>query len=280
LELPNINPAVTASSPGPDTLPRRIGRKLIDALATFQGLGAFGLITLGVLLTKLQTASQVVHPLIRREVRRSAVQLLPMVLFISGALGLVVIGQTVMLLTRVGAQDLAGTIMVTAVVRELGPVIAALVVLARVGSATVIELATARALGEVEALEAISIDPVHFLVVPRVIGMMLAVFTLTIYLILGALASGYLFAFLQDVPLLPGDYVRQLASALGWADFLLLALKTCAFGLVISVVTCYHGLARPLSLDDISHATVRAMVHGLLGCVLLDALFILVYLLI
>jgi phospholipid/cholesterol/gamma-HCH transport system permease protein len=216
--------------------------------------------------------------LIRRQIYRAGIRLLPIVGFLACALGLVVIGQTVSLLGRVGVQDLAGTVVVTAVVRELGPLVTALLVLMRVGVATVIELGTARAVGEVEVLEALGIDPIHYLVVPRVLGMMAAVFALTVYLILGALASGYLFAFLQDVPLLPGEYVRQLASALGWADFVLLGLKTCSFGLVIAVVTCFHGLARPLTLHDVSAASVRAVVQALVGCVVLDLVFIIVYL--
>src|SRR5207249_9259941 len=95
-----------------------------------------------------------------------------------------------------------GTIMVIVVVRELGPLLTALLVLARVGTANVVELGTARATGEVEALEALGIDPVHYLVVPRVVGMAVGLFALTVYLILGALVSGYLWAFIQDVPLL------------------------------------------------------------------------------
>jgi phospholipid/cholesterol/gamma-HCH transport system permease protein len=153
-----------------------------------------------------------------------------------------------------------------------------MLVLARVGVANVIELGTARARGEVEALEALGIDPVHYLVIPRVIGMALGVFTLTVYVIIGALVSGYLWAFIQDVPLLPGDYFNGLAGALRYLDFALLALKTIGFGLIISIVTCYHGLAQPLRLDEVSRATVRAVGQSVVACVLLDALFIVIYL--
>jgi phospholipid/cholesterol/gamma-HCH transport system permease protein len=201
-----------------------------------------------------------------------------MFLFIAAALGLLVIGQSVSWLTRVGAINYLGAIMVLVVVRELGPLSAALLVLARVGTANVIELGTARAVGEVEALEALGIDPVHYLVVPRVIGMALGVFSLTIYLILGALVSGYLWAFLQDVPLQPGDYFRQLAGALSGLDFVLLALKSTLFGLIIAIVTCFHGLAQPLRLGQVSQATVSAVVQSIVICLILDALFIVVYL--
>ena len=257
-----------------------IGWRILRLANTIQGLGAFALITLGVIVTKFQTASHVIHPLIRFQIHRAGVRLLPIVSFVALALGLVVIGQTVSLLSRVGATAYAGTIMVTVVVRELGPLIAALLVLARIGAAIVIELGTARAQGEVEALEALGIDPIHYLVLPRVVGLALGIFSLTIYLIVMTLASGYLFAFLQDVPLTPADYFSQLAGALRWEDFVLLALKTCAFGAIIAVVTCYHGLARSLRIEQVAEATTRAVVESVVACTLLDASFIVVYLLI
>ena len=256
------------------------GQKLVRFLVAVHGLGAFTLITLGAMFSKCGVARNVMRPLILSHLARAGLRLLPMIIFLAAALGLVVIGQTVSLLSRVGAENfhLLGMVMVTVVVRELGPLLAALFVLSRSGAANVIELGTARALGEVEALEVLGIDPIHYLVVPRVLGMALGIFSLTVYLILGALGSGYLWAFIQDVPLTPGDYFSQLAAALNGLDFVLLALKTFLFGLLIAVVTCYHGLAQPLRLADVSRATVRAVAQSVVGCVLLDALFIVVYL--
>jgi phospholipid/cholesterol/gamma-HCH transport system permease protein len=141
----------------------------------------------------------------------------------------------------------------------------------------VVELGTARALGEVEALEVLGIDPIHYFVVPRVIGMAVGTFALTVYLILGALLSGYVWAFIQDVPLTPGDYFRQLAQALSGLDFVLLAAKTFGFGCVLAIVTCYHGLAQPLSIGEVSHATVRAVGQSIVACFLLETLFIIIY---
>jgi phospholipid/cholesterol/gamma-HCH transport system permease protein len=264
--------------PLPRAWSSRLGRDLFRFLETVQGLGAFALITLGVIISKFRLARQVVWPAVVREISRSGLRLLPMFLYVAVALGLLVIGQTVSWLTRVGAINYLGSVMVIVVVRELGPLIAGLLVLARVGTANVIELGTARALGEVEALEALGIDPVHYLVAPRVIGMALGVFALTVYLILGALLSGYLWAFIQDVPLQPGDYFRQLANSLNGLDFVLLALKTLAFGFIIAIVTCYHGLAQPLRLEEVSQATVRAVAQSVIACVLIDALFIIIYL--
>lgn len=268
----------------PSRLPRSYvnytGRTFFRLLFTIQGIGAFALITFGVMISKFGRASEVIRPLVRKEISRSGVKLLPMFIFMSAALGLLVIGQMVSLLSRVGAVDYLGTVMVVVIVRELGPLITALLVLARVGTQNVVELGTARATGEVEALEALGIDPMHYLVVPRVVGMALGTFALTIYLILGSLISGYLWAFLQGVPMRPGQYLEQLASSLTWIDFAFLALKTCGFGAVVAMVTCYHGLAQPLRLEEISNATVRAVAQAVIACVMFDALFIVLYLIV
>jgi len=276
VSLPRVRLAVRL--PLPRSLASYLGRGLLHFLLALQGIGAFTLITLGVMISRFRAARRVIRPLIRQEVYRSGLRLLPMFLFIAAALGLVVIGQTVSWLAPVGAINFLGTVMVIVVVRELGPLTAALLVLARVGTANVVELGTARATGEVEALEALGIDPVHYLVVPRVMGMALSVFALTVYLILGALLSGYLWAFLQNVSLRPGDYFRQLAGALSGLDFALLALKTLAFGFIIALVTCFHGLAQPLRLEEVSRATVGAVAQSVIACVLIDAVFIIIYL--
>ena len=86
------------------------------------------LITLGVMFARLRSGRDILRSLVVTQIARSGVALLPMASFLALALGLVVIGQTVSLMSRVGATDLLGTVMVTAVVRELGPMLAALLV--------------------------------------------------------------------------------------------------------------------------------------------------------
>jgi phospholipid/cholesterol/gamma-HCH transport system permease protein len=265
-------------APLPRTYTDFLGRKLFTVLLTAQGIGAFALITLAVIVRKFNVASAVISPMARREVARAGLRQLPMYLFVAIALGFLVIGQAVAVAAKFGAFDYIGTVMVTVIVRELGPLLAVVLALARVGAANVIELGTARALGNVEALEAAGIDPIHYLVVPKVIGMTLGVFALTVYLIITALASGYLFVFLQNVPLTPLKYCVQLATSLGWQDFVLLALKSCTFGFFVGIVTCYHGLAQPLQLQDVSRVTVRAATECIFVCVLIDALFFVFYL--
>jgi phospholipid/cholesterol/gamma-HCH transport system permease protein len=184
----------------------------------------------------------------------------------------------VTLLRQFGAQDILGTVLVIALFRELAPLLTALIVLVRAGTTTVVELATLRATGQVEALEALSIDPVHFLVVPRVIGLAISVFCLTVYFLIGAILSGYLFCYVQQLPLSLGDYLNQLVRALSWQDFLLLLLKTGFFGTAIAIITCYQGLARPLRLEQVPNATTRAVTQSLGVCVALDVAFVGLYL--
>ena len=257
-----------------------LGLRLIEWIDTLRHIGAFLLITLGVLSTKWYQAPKVVWPLVRTQIALAGIRLLPTITMIGISLGFVIIGQTVSLLSRVGATNLSGLLMVTVVVRELGPLAAALLVLGRFGTGVVIELGTARAMGEVEALEALGIDPIHYLVVPRLVGLTVSVVALTVYLILIAFAGGCLFGFLQEFPLHPSEYFRQIADALRWQDFLFLGLKTGAFGVLISLIICYHGLAQPLRLEEVSRATTRTVAQSVIACLLIDGIFIILYLLI
>jgi phospholipid/cholesterol/gamma-HCH transport system permease protein len=269
------------NAPLPKSFSNYFGRKLFLFGLTVHGLGAFALISLGVILRKWNVARNTIRPLIFHETARAGIKLLPMFAFVALALGFLTIGQVMSALTNFGAAgaiQYLGTIMVIAIMRELGPLLAAVLVLARIGTANVIELGNARALGDVEALETMGIDPVHYLVMPRVIGMTVGVFSLTVYLILGTLAAGYLFAFLQDVPLTPSQYYLQLADSLTSLDFAVIAGKSLLFGFFIAIVTCYHGLAQPLRLEEVSRVAVRAVSQGIIICVVIDALFILLYL--
>ncbi len=267
------------TSAWPRSYTRLAGGWLLGAWDTARRLTAFALITMAVFVRRYRSTSVMMRPLISHHIAAAGIRLLPITSIIALAMGWAIIGQTVALLSRVGVQHLVGTVMVMGVIRELGPLATALLVLMRVGVPTVVELGTSRALGEVEAVEALGMDPVLLMVVPRVLGMMVAVFALTAYLVVGALVAGYVFAFLQDVPLKPGDYFRQVALALTWQDFLLLGLKSAGFGMAIALASCFQGLSRPLQLREVAGVTGTAVVASLLACVLLDAVFILLYLL-
>ena len=94
-----------------------------------------------------------------------------------------------------------------------------------------------------------------------------------------ALGSGYAFAFARGLKASPVEFLTQVASAMSALDFPLLALKTVLFGALTGLVICYQGLARPLTLAEVGAATTRTVAVCVVGCLLVDAAFIGVYLL-
>lgn len=258
----------------------QIARSLAGTTMTVERMLAFTLITLGTLLTQNRRARGLMVPMIRDQLFRAGVRMVPMVCFLGMALGVLIVGQTEAILQQVGANQYSGALVVTVIIRELAPLVSGLVVFARVGTASVIELGTARALGEIEALEALGIDPIHYLVVPRVVGFTISVMGLTLYCILTALVSGYIFAFSRGLLLNPEAYAGRIASALNWVDFPILAVKSGLFGMITALVVSYQGLARPLRLEELGNTTALTVVYCLVICLTVDLGFIPLYLLI
>lgn len=209
---------------------------------------------------------------------RCGVRQLPIVALLGLALGLLVVGQAVTLLQQVNAQYYMGTVMVAVVMRELGPLLTVFLLAARAGTATVVELGALRLSGRADRVAEVGVRALCELVVPRLKALVVATFCLTIYLIFIALATGYVVAFMQGVPLPLAAYCGQLADALHWMDFVLVGLKAALFGAVLAVVSCYHGLERLLKIEEFSQATTRAVVESLACCVALDAIFLVGYL--
>jgi phospholipid/cholesterol/gamma-HCH transport system permease protein len=199
-------------------------------------------------------------------VMRYGVRQLPMIALLGVVLGLLVVGQAVALLRQVGAQRFVGTVMVTVVMRELGPLLTAFILAARVGGAMVVELSLA---GHRRLREAVG---------PRLKACMLAALCLTVYLIAIALATGYVVALLQGVPLRVAAYCRELADAMHWMDFVLVGLKAVLFGAVVAVVNGFHGLEQRRRPEELPQVTTRAILETLGSCLALDALFLAGYL--
>jgi phospholipid/cholesterol/gamma-HCH transport system permease protein len=212
------------------------------------------------------TAALHVRPPIGEFVWRYGVRQLPIIALLGAVLGLLVVGQAVALLRQVGAQHFVGTVMVTVVMRELGPLLTAFVLAARAGTATVVELSLA---GERKMRE---------LVAPRLKAFIVATVCLTIYLIFIALAIGYLVAFLQGVPLRLAAYCEELADAMHWMDFVLVGVKAALFGTAVAVVSCFHGFEQRRQLEELPQATTRAVVESFACCLALDAVFLAGYL--
>ncbi len=255
------------------------GRHALEFLRVGKGVLSFFLIALFALVARRRTAAPTLGSLIGAEVHRAGWQLLPLTGFTALILGLVLVGETITRLDQLGAQAFIGSILMTTVIRELGPLTVAVLVLARVGTANVIELAAlspeAPADSEAAARTAdADADPVRALIASRVFGTALAVFALSLFFGVLALIGGYAYAYVRHAALTPAEFVRQLLAALSWLDFLFLPLKTALYGAILAAVTCYHGLGRPLPRTRLPSVTARAVLQGIVGCLACDLPFL------
>lgn len=176
-----------------------------------------------------------------QQVYFTGLEALPFLSLLGLLLGSTVLVQALPQLQGVGAGGLIGKILVIAVVRELGPIITAMVVLTRSGTAMAAEMATNRVTGQVEALEAMGVDVFHYLIAPRVLGSMVAMFCMIVYFDTVALVGGFLVASVQLTMPIP-VYLEQIGDSLQPLDLYISLSKGILFGLVASLFTCYHGL--------------------------------------
>jgi len=168
---------------------------------------------------------------------------------------------------------LAVKILLWVVLREIGPLIAAVLVIQRSGTAVVTELALMQISGEVTSLRRMRIDPRDYLVVPRVVGVALSTAALTFYVQVIAVGGGMLLSAITI-----DDSLGQLAN-----DFFLLAspvdfaysmVKSLLFGVAIAVICCYHGLHPPgVSINAVPKAAINAVTQSTLLVMLLNVIF-------
>ncbi|MGZ5530016.1 MAG: ABC transporter permease [Limisphaerales bacterium] len=179
-----------------------------------------------------------------------------------------------------GQSQMVGPLLVTVVARELGPVLINLIVIVRSGSAMTTELGILKINGEVRALEKQRCDPFLQLVVPRVLGMAVSTFCLTIVFIILALANGYVFAAWmgkgsRDLFL----FVDSVASALQFKDVLNILAKSILPPLFASACCCIGGLGVRGSDTEIPQATQWALTRSMAGLfVISGTLSVLTYL--
>lgn len=198
------------------------------------------------------------------QVRFTAVDAMPIIFGLSLLIGALVIAQAHAQAVKYGVAQALGQILATVIVRELGPLFAAIIVVARSGTAIASELATARVMGEVTALEALGVDPVQLMVLPRLIGAAISVALLAMYFdaiaILGGLVSTWGLAHLP-----PGDYLESLRLGLSTGDVFLVLGKGAVFGLGTAIICCWAGLraARtPAAIpQSVTKGVVIAMVY-------------------
>lgn len=213
---------------------------------------------------------------IMNQIRFTAVQALPFLSIMALVIGLAVIAQASAQAARFGFSEILGTILVTVVVRELGPLLTAIVVLGRSGTAIAAELATNGVLRETEALESMGVDPLQYLVVPRVLGGAVSVVILVIFFDLIALGGGAVFAWLlTDVSFTA--LAGSVRAALRPSDIWMTVVKGAVFGLGISTLCSFEGLVGGRRPTDIPQCVTRGVVSSLLFVFLVSTAFSLLF---
>lgn len=190
-------------------------------------------------------------------------QALPLVTLLALASGSVVIMQSTAQLSLLGGGDMIGNLLVVVIVREISPLLTALVVIARSGTAVASEIGNMRVNKEIEALESVGINPLSYIVFPRLLGGVISVLCLAFYYILVSLIGGFLVT--KMVHGMPFDfYAQSLAQAFAAEDVALFLLKNTFSGLIIFMVCCYQGLLVKQGPHEVPQVTTKAVVNSII----------------
>lgn len=197
-----------------------------------------------------------------KQVYFTGLEALPVISWIALILGLIIVTQAFNILPRLGGEERIGEILAWTVVRELGPLFASVIVIARSGTAISAELGTMRMSRQINALDVMGIDPMHYLVMPRVIGTSLSVLVLTFYFEAVTILGGYLLAgFGKSITF--SAYMSSFFEEMGFLDLVVSLLKSLLFGFSIGAVCCYHGLMVEGSITRIPQETTKAVISSL-----------------
>jgi phospholipid/cholesterol/gamma-HCH transport system permease protein len=243
----------------PLALARAAGTPVVDGAAYAVRLAAL----VGEVLWTLLPGGGRLRPAVRqvfyRQVYFTGVKAVPFALLLAFMVALVVAVQAPW--SAAAGGEVLGTLLVVVLVRELGPVVAATIVIARSATAMAAELATMRVDGEVDTLAALGIDPFEYLVVPRLLGTAVSLVSLTILFLAAALGASAMLSPLLGGPA-PADLLSQVARSLQPADVAALLAKTVVPGLVIAAVGCLEGLSAWRSTTDVPPAVTATVVRA------------------
>jgi phospholipid/cholesterol/gamma-HCH transport system permease protein len=203
------------------------------------------------------------------QVARAGTDSLPLVALIMLLVGMILGLQSAEQLDRFGVVDLVAGLVSVSVARELAPLLTAIIVAGRVGSSIAAELGTRQVDQEIDALTVMGIDPVHFLVAPRVAGLLIALPCLTVF----GDAVGILGGFFVGVGVLDlgaTSYLMNSLTALTLEDVWGGILKAAAFAAIIGVVGCERGLATRGGAEQVGRSTTAAVVRSIVLVIAAD----------
>jgi phospholipid/cholesterol/gamma-HCH transport system permease protein len=162
-------------------------------------------------------------------------------------------------LRKFGSEGLLGSAVAISMIRELGPVLAALMVTARAGSAMTAEIGIMRITEQIDALETMAINSLQYLITPKVVASLISVPLLVAIFDVVGIWGGYLVG-VKLLGVSGGSYWSSIESAVEWKDVYGGILKSISFGLIISWVCCYKGYYTRMSAEGLGRATTESVV--------------------
>ncbi|MGB0034033.1 MAG: ABC transporter permease [Candidatus Acidiferrales bacterium] len=200
------------------------------------------------------------------------IEALPIVSLISFFVGLILALQGAYELRRLGALQLVAGAVAISMSRELGPLMTAIVVIGRSGSAFAAEIGTMKVNEEIDALETMALQPVHFLVAPKFLAMLLMMPCLTTWADFMGVMGGALFG-VSNAGFTLGTYLQATLDNLHTRDITTGLIKSVMFGLVITAVGCQEGFSTGLGSEQVGRSTTSAVVKSIFLVVMVDLVF-------
>jgi phospholipid/cholesterol/gamma-HCH transport system permease protein len=200
------------------------------------------------------------------------VRALPILSLITFFIGLILALQSAYELRRFGALNYVATAVALSMTRELGPLITAILVIGRSGSAFAAEIGTMKVTEEIDALETMAIDAIHFLVTPKFLAMTLMLPCLTIWANAMGILGGAFFGVAQ-ADFTWTRYIQASIDSLFLRDVTTGLIKSVMFGMTITAVGCYEGLSTGAGAEQVGRSTTRAVVISIFLVILVDLVF-------
>jgi len=183
--------------------------------------------------------------------------------------GAVLAVQGVYTLAKFGATGFTGSAIALSLIRELGPVLTALMVIGRAGSAITAEIGIMRITEQIDALKSMAVDPMKYLMAPRMLAGLIAVPLLTSVFNVVGIFGGYLVGVgLMDLN--PGTFMSQMISAVETSDVVSGAVKSLVFGFIFGWVACYKGYTCGFGAVGVNKATTQAVVISSVAVLITD----------
>ena len=204
---------------------------------------------------------------------RVGVRSLGVVMLVQGFIGVILALQMTPPLEPWGQVDKVANIIGVAGFRMLGPIITAVVLSGFAGASIAAELGTMVVSEEVEAMEVMALNPVRFLVVPRVLATVLSMLLLTVVGDLMIAAGGYAVSRMVLGPDVYEGYWRRMCEQLQYRDFVTGMIQATVFGILISAIACYEGLRVRGGAEGVGRATTMTVVYSIVAIIIAACIF-------